>query len=141
MQYRLGPIGWFYHPALQSGTDPLSDSGNFGTLDSAQALKWIQKNIEAFGGDANKVTVTGESAGAHNTMNLVISPVAKGLFNGAMYESGGMAPVTADSGRASANDYIEKLLMLKDNVSTPVSPATRADVQAEANRYGKWWNS
>ena len=126
VQYRLGPIGWFYHPALQSGTDPLSDSGNFGTLDSAQALRWIQQNIAAFGGDPNKVTVTGESAGAHNTMNLVISPIAKGLFNGAMYESGGMAPVTAESGRASADDYIEKLLMLKDNVSTPVSPATRA---------------
>ena len=126
VQYRLGPIGWFYHPALQSGTDPLSDSGNFGTLDSVQALRWIQQNIEAFGGDPNKVTVTGESAGAHNTMNMVISPVAKGLFNGAMYESGGMAPVTAQSGRASANDYVEKLLMFKDNVSTPVSAATRA---------------
>ena len=126
VQYRLGPIGWFFHPALQSGTDPLSDSGNFGTLDSVQALKWIQKNIEAFGGDPNKVTVTGESAGAHNTMNLVISPLGKGLFNGAMYESGGMAPVTADSGRASANDYVEKLLMFKDGVSTPVSSATRA---------------
>jgi para-nitrobenzyl esterase len=126
VQYRLGPIGWFYHPALQSGTDPLSDSGNFGTLDSVQALRWIQQNIEAFGGDPNKVTVTGESAGAHDTMNMVISPVAKGLFNGAMYESGGMAPVTAQSGRASANDYIEKLLMFKDNVGTPVSSATRA---------------
>jgi para-nitrobenzyl esterase len=59
-------------------------------------------------------------------MNLVISPVAKGLFNGAMYESGGMAPVTAESGRSSANDYIEKLLMFKDGVSTPVSAAKRA---------------
>jgi para-nitrobenzyl esterase len=126
VQYRLGPIGWFYHPALQSGTDPLSDSGNFGTLDTAQALRWIQRNVDAFGGDPNKVTVTGESAGAHNTMNLVISPVAKGLFNGAMYESGGMAPVTADSGRASANDYIEKLLMFADGVPTPASPAARA---------------
>jgi para-nitrobenzyl esterase len=126
VQYRLGPIGWLFHPALQSGTDPLSDSGNFGTLDTAQALNWIQQNIAAFGGDTNKVTVTGESAGAHNTMNLVISPVARGLFNGAMYESGGMAPVTADSGRASANDYIEKLLMFADGVPTPVAPATRA---------------
>ena len=126
VQYRLGPIGWFYHPALQSGIDPLSDSGNFGTLDTAQALRWIQQNIAAFGGDRHKVTVTGESAGAHNTMNLVISPVAKGLFNGAMYESGGMAPVTAGSGRASANDYIEKLLMFADGVPVPVSPATRA---------------
>ena len=125
VQYRLGPLGWFFHPALQTGTDPLSDSGNFGTLDTAQALKWVRENIDAFGGDANKVTVTGESAGAHNTMNLVISPVAKGLFDRAMYESGGMAPVTADAGRTAANDYIEKLLMYKDGVPTPVSTATR----------------
>ena len=131
VQYRLGPIGWFYHPALQTGTDPLSDSGNFGTLDTAQALRWIQQNIAAFGGDANKVTVTGESAGAHNTMNLVTSPDAKGLFNGAMYESGGMAPVTAASGRASANDYIEKLLMFADGVTPPVPAATRAAYAAK----------
>jgi len=95
-------------------------------LDSIQALRWVRQNIAAFGGDAQKVTVTGESAGAHNTMNMVISPVAKGLFHRAMYESGGMAPVTAASGRSSANDYIEKLLMFKDNVSAPVPPATRA---------------
>ena len=126
VQYRLGPLGWLYHPALQSGADPLSDSGNFGTLDTVQALRWIRQNIEAFGGDPGKVTVTGESAGAHNTMNLVMSPVAKGLFHRAMYESGGMAPVTAESGRAAANDYIEKLLMFAANVPTPVSPATRA---------------
>jgi para-nitrobenzyl esterase len=50
VQYRLGPMGWFYHPNIQSGTDPLSDSGNFGTLDHVQALRWIQENIEAFGG-------------------------------------------------------------------------------------------
>ena len=124
LQYRLGPLGWFYHPALQSGDDPLSDSGNFGTLDTAQALKWIKKNIKAFGGDPHNVTVTGESAGAHNTMNLVISPVAKGLFQGAMYESGGMAPVTEVGGRTAANDYIEKLLMFKDNVPPPVPPAS-----------------
>jgi para-nitrobenzyl esterase len=126
VQYRLGPIGWMYHPALQTGTNALSDSGNFGTLDTAQALKWIRQNIAAFGGDPDRVLVTGESAGAHNTMNLIISPTAKGLFNRAMYESGGMAPVTAQSGRSSANDYIEKLLMLKDGVSTPVPAATRA---------------
>ncbi len=126
VQYRLGPLGWFFHPALQSGNDPLSDSGNFGTLDHAQALRWIKKNIDAFGGDPHNVIVTGESAGAHNTMNMVISPLGRGLFHRAMYESGGMAPVTTDSGRTSANDYIEKLLMFEDNVPTPVSTATRA---------------
>ncbi len=127
VQYRLGPIGWFYHPALQTGgADKLSDSGNFGTLDHAQVLKWIHKNIDAFGGDPHNVTVTGESAGAHNTMNMVISPLGKGLFHHAMSESGGMQTVTTASARLSANDYIEKLLMFKDNVLPPVSAATRA---------------
>lgn len=125
VQYRLGPIGWFYHPAIQTG-GILSNSGNFGTLDHAQALKWIHENIEAFGGNPHNVTVTGESAGAHNTMNLVISPLAKGLLHKAMSESGGMVTVTTDSARVSANDYIEKLLMYKDGVIPPVAPATRA---------------
>jgi len=125
VQYRLGPMGWFYHPALQSGTDPLSDSGNFGTLDHAQALRWIKENIVAFGGNPHQVIVAGESAGAHNTMNLVISPVGKGLFNRAMYESGGMAPVTADSGRTAANGYIEKLIRYKEGVDAATATARR----------------
>jgi para-nitrobenzyl esterase len=135
VQYRLGPLGWFYHPAIQTGgADILSDSGNFGTLDHAQALKWIHENIDAFGGNPHNVTVTGESAGAHNTMNMVISPLGKGLFHRAMSESGGMRTVppltTTDlkivPGRTQANDIIEKLLMYNDNVPLPVSPATRA---------------
>lgn len=135
VQYRLGPIGWLYHPAIQTGgVDKLTDSGNFGTLDHAQALKWIHKNIDAFGGNPHNVTVTGESAGAHNTMNMVISPLGKGLFHRAMSESGGMRTVppltTTDTkivpGRTQANDIIEKLLMYNDKVPLPVSPATRA---------------
>lgn len=135
VQYRLGPIGWFYHPALQTGgADKLTDSGNFGTLDHAQVLKWIHKNIDAFGGNPHNVTVTGESAGAHNTMNMVISPLGKSLFHKAMSESGGMRTVpiltTTDPkivpGRIQANDIIEKLLMYKDGIVPPVSAATRA---------------
>jgi para-nitrobenzyl esterase len=108
-QYRLGPIGWLYHPALQDG-DPLTDSGNFGTLDNIQALKWIKKNIRAFGGNPRKVTITGESAGAHNVMNLVISPLAKGLFHRAMSESGGMTTDTVEEGLAQAEATIAALL-------------------------------
>jgi para-nitrobenzyl esterase len=127
VQYRLGPIGWFYHPAIQSGgADALSDSGNFGTTDHAQVLRWIRENIGAFGGDSRNVTITGESAGAHNVMNMVVSPLANGLFHRAMSQSGGMIPVTAAAARASANDFIEKLLMYKDNVVPPVSTDTRA---------------
>lgn len=109
IQYRLGPLGWFTHPALRHG-DPRDDSGNFGTLDTIQALEWIKKNIKAFGGDPKKVTVAGESAGAHNVMNLVISPLAKGLFHRAMSESGGMTTDTVEEGEAQAGATIAALL-------------------------------
>lgn len=130
VQYRLGPIGWFYHQAIQTGgADILSDSGNFGTLDHAQALKWIHENIESFGGNPHNVTVTGESAGAHNTMNMVISPLGKGLFHRAMSESGGMVTVTTASARGSANDYIEKLIRYKENVDAATAKQRRIDME------------
>jgi para-nitrobenzyl esterase len=132
VQYRLGPIGWFYHPALQTGgADILTDSGNFGTLDHAQVLKWIHKNIDAFGGNPHNVTVTGESAGAHNTMNMVISPLGKGLFHHAMSESGGMQTVTTASARLSANDYIEKLIRYKENVDAATATAHRIAMETD----------
>jgi para-nitrobenzyl esterase len=132
VQYRLGPIGWFYHPALQTGgVDTLTDSGNFGTLDHAQALKWIHENISAFGGNPHNVTVTGESAGAHNTMNMVISPLGKRLFHRAMSESGGMATVTTTSARTSANDYIEKLIRFKENVDAATAKARREEMELD----------
>lgn len=132
VQYRLGPMGWFYHPAIQTGgADILSDSGNFGTLDHAQALKWIHENIESFGGNPHNVTVTGESAGAHNTMNMVISPLGKGLFHKAMSESGGMATVTTASARASANDYIEKLIRFKENVDAATAKTRRIAMETD----------
>jgi para-nitrobenzyl esterase len=118
-------MGWFYHPALQSGNNPLSDSGNFGTLDHAQALRWIKENIDAFGGDPHNVTVTGESAGAHNTMNMVISPLGKGLFHRAMSESGGMAPVTTALGKISADGYIDRLFMYKEGLTAAQAKARR----------------
>ncbi len=131
VQYRLGPIGWLYHPALQTGTDILSDSGNFGTLDTAQALEWIQENIAAFGGDPHNVTLTGESAGAHNTMNMVISPLGGGLFKRAMSESGGMVTVTTASGRASANGYIEKLIRYKEGVTAAEAGTRRTTMEGD----------
>jgi para-nitrobenzyl esterase len=109
VQYRLGPLGWLTHPALRKG-DPLDDSGNFGTLDHIQALKWIRNNIRAFGGDPRNVLITGESAGAHNVMNLVISPLAKGLFHKAMSESGGMVTRPVAYGEVQAEATIAALL-------------------------------
>lgn len=109
VQYRLGPLGWLTHPALRNG-DPLDDSGNFGTLDNIKALKWIRDNIAAFGGDPRNVLITGESAGAHNVMNLVISPLAKGLFHKAMSQSGGMTTATVTDGEVQAEGMIVALL-------------------------------
>jgi para-nitrobenzyl esterase len=82
LNYRLGALGFFPHPALGD------ESGNFGLLDQIAALKWVQKNIQAFGGDPAKVTVFGESAGGMSVNDLVASPMARGLFIRAISESG-----------------------------------------------------
>ncbi len=89
INYRLGFLGWFYHPALAATSNNLEDkSGNFGTLDQIMALKWVKQNIEDFGGDKNNVTIFGESAGGHNVFALLSSPLAKGLFHKAISQSG-----------------------------------------------------
>lgn len=93
-QYRLGPLGWFRHPALRLGAGPLDQSGNFGTLDLIRALEWVRDNIAAFGGDAQRVTIFGESAGARNVVSLLLSPPASGLFHRAIVQSGGANVLT-----------------------------------------------
>jgi para-nitrobenzyl esterase len=95
--YRLGQLGFLAHPEL-SAESPNKVSGNYGILDQIAALKWIQRNIEAFGGDPDKVTIFGESAGAISVSILCASPLAKDLFTGAISESGGnFGPVEQDS--------------------------------------------
>lgn len=85
--YRLGPFGFFAHPLL-SKESGLCVSGNYGILDQIAALKWVQKNIRAFGGNPGCVTIFGESAGGLNVNVLMASPLAKGLFHRAISESG-----------------------------------------------------
>ncbi len=87
VQYRMGVFGWLDHAALHTG-DPLDDSGNFGTLDLVEALRFVQRNISAFGGDPDRVTVFGESAGGSNTFTMILSPMARGLFHRAIVQSG-----------------------------------------------------
>ncbi len=113
-QYRVGPLGWFTHPAMKTG-NPLDDSGNYGTLDHIKALEWVQANIEAFGGNPDNVTIAGESAGAANVMVLMVSPLAKGLFHRAVYQSGGMGTTTAKRG-ASMTASTLKTLLKKDGI-------------------------
>ncbi|HYD62130.1 MAG TPA: carboxylesterase family protein [Noviherbaspirillum sp.] len=89
VNYRLGVLGWFTHPALLEADDatPEERSGNFGTLDLIAALRWVRDNIAAFGGDPDCVTIFGESAGGQNVLTLLASPLAKGLFHRAIAQS------------------------------------------------------
>jgi para-nitrobenzyl esterase len=87
INYRLGPLGFLAHPALSAESSE-GVSGNYGLLDQIAALKWVQNNIAGFGGDSTKVTVFGESAGAISILDLLVSPLAEGLFNRAIAQSG-----------------------------------------------------
>jgi para-nitrobenzyl esterase len=85
--YRLGPFGFLALPALTAESQHRS-SGNYGLLDQVQALRWVRNNIAHFGGDPNRVTVMGQSAGAVDICLLMASPLTAGLFQGAIIESG-----------------------------------------------------
>lgn len=86
--YRVGQLGFLAHPEL-SAENPQHVSGNYGLLDMIAGLQWIKQNISAFGGNPNKVTIFGESAGGIAVSMLCTSPLAKGLFHGAISQSGG----------------------------------------------------
>lgn len=88
INYRLGALGYLAHPALTkaAGGQP---TGNFGLMDQIAALKWVQRNIDAFGGDPQNVTIFGESAGGASVLALLATPGARGLFKGAIVQSGG----------------------------------------------------
>lgn len=104
INYRLGPLGWFSHSALRNtAINPEDASGNYGLLDIIAALQWVQSNIQAFGGDANNVTVFGESAGGRNVFGLLASPLAKGLFHKAISQSGS----TRTESQARAENFVD----------------------------------
>lgn len=88
LQYRLGPLGWLVHPALDAEA-PDARSGNYALEDLIAALKWVQRDIGAFGGNKDRVMIFGESAGGVNVCALLASPAAAGLFTSALIESGG----------------------------------------------------
>ena len=86
--YRLGPFGFLAHPELSAESEK-GVSGNYGLLDQIAALKWVQANIAAFGGDPANVTIFGESAGGMSVSALKVSPLASGLFDKVISQSGG----------------------------------------------------
>jgi para-nitrobenzyl esterase len=96
--YRLGVFGFLAHPGLSAESNR-HVSGNYGLLDMIAGLQWVQRNISAFGGNPRRVTIFGESAGAIAVSMLCASPLGKGLFQGAISESGGsFGPVRAGGG-------------------------------------------
>ncbi len=88
VNYRLGALGFFAHPALTAEDPAYPSSGNYGLDDQHAALEWVQRNISAFGGDPAKVTLFGESAGGFSTCAHYVSPRSAGLFRAAIAESG-----------------------------------------------------
>jgi para-nitrobenzyl esterase len=88
INYRVGAFGFMAHPELSKEQN--NASGNYGILDQIAALQWVQKNIAAFGGDPSRVTIAGQSAGSISVNSLIASPLAKGLFHGAILQSGGL---------------------------------------------------
>lgn len=115
VNYRLGAFGFFAHPELTQESEHHS-SGDYGILDEIAALQWVQKNIAGFGGDAKRVTIFGESAGSWAVNVLVASPLAKGLFQRAIGESGAnfnKMAVLADSEKNGARAGTIKELRAK----------------------------
>ncbi len=88
INYRLGVFGFLAHPEL-TAESPHRSSGNYALLDQIQALRWVQENIAAFGGDPANITIFGQSAGAMNVGMLLVSPLSRGIFQRAIDESGG----------------------------------------------------
>jgi para-nitrobenzyl esterase len=88
INYRLGRLGFFDHPALAAERAADTPAGNYGVMDQIAALQWVRDNIAAFGGDPGRVTLFGESAGGAAVTQLMVAPAARGLFHAAIVQSG-----------------------------------------------------
>ena len=128
--YRLGPLGWFTHPALRTG-QAKDDSGNYGNLDLIKALEWVKDNISSFGGDPNNITIAGESAGAGNVLSLLISPISDCLFHKGIMQSGSLSCTSVSSGEEHSNKKIKRLL---------INDGTAADAAEAQAILDSWTN-
>jgi para-nitrobenzyl esterase len=124
INYRLNVFGFFAHPAL-SAESPHGASGNSGMLDMVASLEWVRDNIAAFGGDSNRVTIFGESAGAGAVMSLMVVPQAEGLYHRAIAESNwvyGWDRPLSDPARGSSSAEAHGVVIAKElGVSDPVA--------------------
>lgn len=115
--YRLGALGYLTLPELNAESRDGISSGNYGDLDKIEVLRWIKKNIAAFGGDPERVTVAGQSGGARGVCFIVASPEAKGLFHGAIIESGRDCPSTPNAKAAEGGEKFASAIGCSDKAS------------------------
>jgi len=123
--YRLGPFGFLAYPAL-TRESPHHASGNYGLMDQIAALEWVRRNIAAFGGDPRRVTVAGQSAGAMSVSILMASPLAHGLFQRAIGESGGLFEAL----EAAPSYRLENAERLGERYATSLSAGSLAALRA-----------
>jgi len=123
LNYRLGIFGFFSHPELTKES-PNHASGNYGLLDQHAALLWVKKNIAAFGGDSNKITIAGESAGSISVSAQMASPLSKDLIAGAIGQSGAMINPTLDAVPMAENEKTGV------NFSRKIKATTLAELRA-----------
>jgi para-nitrobenzyl esterase len=109
VNYRLGSLGWLWHPELAETPD--APSGNWGLLDQLAALRWVAADVAAFGGDPERVTLAGESAGAGSVLHLLAHPEAEGLFTRVIAQSPPLHElvIEADRGRAWSETMVGRL--------------------------------
>jgi para-nitrobenzyl esterase len=125
MNYRLGPLGFFAHPALTAEAPKSQPLMSYGLMDQIAALKWVKRNIAAFGGDPANVTLFGESAGGGDVLQLMVVPAARGLFYKAIVQSGGGWGPLADMKAAEAAGTA-----LAAKLGLPGAEATAAQLRA-----------
>jgi para-nitrobenzyl esterase len=143
INYRLGIFGYLAHPALSADSD-MGVSGNYGLLDQIEALKWLQNNIEAFGGDKNNVTLFGESAGAWAVTEIMASPLAKGLVHKAIGESGASStlhhlrttPAAPHSGEGEGVKIAAAFGVTEDMTAADMRKIPASDIQTAQDTYG-----
>ena len=124
--YREGVFGFFAHPDLTAASD-YKGSGNYGFLDQVAAIKWVKENIAAFGGNPDKITIVGESAGSFSVSLLMCSPLSKNLIAGAMLSSGAEVLPYQPSSQADADAAGAELLKQAGIASLADAMALNAD--------------
>jgi para-nitrobenzyl esterase len=148
INYRLGPFGWFHHPAITTAQGSGLATGQFGLLDMIASLQWVRRNIAAFGGDPGNVTIFGESAGAQFVCALLLTRAASGLFAKAIAQSGGfwnMSRAMAINYRdapepgtpASAREIVSELLVA-DGKARDRAAARRIEASWSHDKLREW---